>query len=177
MTHPRISRRLACLWLGLSALAAPVAAHDFRAGALRIDHPYAVPTPPAARTGAVYLRGIRNTGDQADRLVGASAPVAGAVEIHRSVVGSDQVMRMRAVEAIELPPKSEVRLRHGGEFHLMLIELKQPLREGDRFPLTLRFDKAGEREVMVWVQQPRDAAAAQEHRHGPAGPKSQGDPR
>jgi len=74
-------------------------------------------------------------------------------------------MRMRAVEGIELPPKSELQLRHGGEVHLMLIDLKVPLRNGDRFPMTLRFERAGEREVMVWVQQPRDAAAAPAHRH------------
>jgi len=42
---------------------------------------------------------------------------------------------------------------------------RQPLKDGDRFPMTLRFEKAGEREVMVWVQQPRDAAAASGHRH------------
>jgi copper(I)-binding protein len=47
----------------------------------------------------------------------------------------------------------------------MLIDLKAPLKNGDRFPMTLRFEKAGEREVMVWVQQPRDAAGAHEHRH------------
>lgn len=168
MTHRRPSRRRACLWLGLSWLAVPAAAHDFRLGELRIDHPYATPTPPAARTGAVYLRSIRNTGDHGDRLVGASTPVAGAVEIHRSIVGPDQVMRMRAVDGVELPPKSEVRLRHGGETHLMLIDLKRPLQEGERFPLTLRFERAGEREVTVWVQQPRDAAATREHHHAPA---------
>jgi hypothetical protein len=156
------------LQLGLIMLASqarPARAHDFRLGALRIDHPYATPTPSGARTGAAYLRALRNTGDQPDRLIAASTPVAASVEIHRSVVDAQNVMRMRAVDGIELPPRSELKLRHGGEFHLMLIDLKVPLRNGDRFPLTLRFEKAGEREVMVWVQQPRDAAAASEHRH------------
>jgi copper(I)-binding protein len=147
------------------ALAGPVAAHDFRLGPLRIDHPYATPTPAGAANGAAYLRGIRNTGEQPDRLVGASTPAARTVEIHRSVVDAQNVMRMRAVDGIDLPPKAEVRLRHGGEHHLMLIDLKAPLKNGDRFPMTLRFEKAGEREVMVWVQQPRDAAGAHAHRH------------
>lgn len=71
---------------------------------------------------------------------------------------------MRAVEGIALPAGAELRLRHGGEFHLMLIGPKAPLKVGERFRLTLRFEKAGEREVMVWVQQPRDAADAHKHR-------------
>ncbi|HRD98276.1 MAG TPA: copper chaperone PCu(A)C [Rubrivivax sp.] len=155
---------LACAaWL--ASQAAPAAAHDFKIGPLRIDHPYATPTPPGVTTGAAYLRGIRNTGEQADRLLGASTPVAGRVEIHRSVVDTLNVMRMRAIDGIDLPPGSEQRLRHGGEHHLMLIDLKSPLKPGDRFPMTLRFEKAGEREVMVWVQQPRDAAGTHEHRH------------
>jgi copper(I)-binding protein len=144
---------------------APVHAHDFKLGPLRIDHPYATPTPAGAANGAAYLRGIRNTGDQPDRLVGASTPAARTVEIHRSVVDAQNVMRMRAIEGIDLPPKAELRLRHGGEHHLMLIGLKQPLKDGDRFPMTLRFEKAGEREVMVWVQTPRGAAGAHQHKH------------
>jgi len=158
-------RRRVCLGLAAAVLGTPALAHDFKLGPLRIDHPYAMPTPPGAANGAAYLRGIRNTGDQADRLVGASTPVARAVEIHRSVVDAQNVMRMRAIDHIALPPQAEVRLRHGGEYHLMLIDLKQPLKDGDRFPMTLRFEKAGEREVMVWVQQPRSAAGAHEHRH------------
>ena len=172
MSIPFITRRaFAAALAGASsatmwALSAPSAsAHGFDIGPLRIDHPYATPTPPGASTGAAYLRGIRNTGDQPDRLVGASTPAARAVEIHRSVVDAQNVMRMRAIDGITVPAKGEVPLRHGGEHHLMLIGLRAPLKDGDRFPLTLRFEKAGEREVMVWVQQPRNAAAAHEHKH------------
>lgn len=139
-------------------------AHDFRLGPLRIDHPYALPTPAGARTGAAYIRTLRNTGDQPDRLIGASTPAARAVEIHRSVVDAGNVMRMRAIDGVDLPPRSELRLRHGGEHHLMLIDLKAPLKDGDRLAMTLRFEKAGERAVTVWVQQPRDAAGGHEHR-------------
>lgn len=151
--------------LGLTAAVGPVVAHDFKLGPLRVDHPYATPTPPGAANGAAYLRGIRNTGDQADRLVGASTPVAHNVEIHRSVIDAQNVMRMRAIDGIDIPPKAELQLRHGGEHHLMLIGLRQPLKDGERFPMTLRFEKAGEREVMVWVQTPRDGAGAHSHRH------------
>jgi hypothetical protein len=153
-------------WLAL--IAAPSSAHDFKLGPLRIDHPYATPTPTGATNSAAYLRGIRNTGDQPDRLIGASTPVARTVEIHRSAIDAQNVMRMRAIEGIDLPPMGEVQVRHGGDHHLMLIDLKRPLNEGDRFPLTLRFQKAGEREVTVWVQKPRGPAsahAAGEHKH------------
>lgn len=151
------------LLVAFAACVGPVAAHDFKLGPLRIDHPYATPTPPGAANGAAYLRGIRNTGDRPDRLVGASTPVARTVEIHRSVVDAQNVMRMRAIEGIDLPAKSEVQVRHDGEHHLMLIGLKQPLKDGERFAMTLRFEKAGEREVMVWVQQPRSSTPALRH--------------
>lgn len=164
--HEKRNRRRATGLALVCCFAAPLAlAHDFRLGALRIDHPYATPTPPGATTGAAYLRTLRNTGDQADRLVGAHTPAARAVEIHRSTIDAQNVMRMRAADGIDLPPKSERKLRHGGEWHLMLIDLKAPLKSGDRFPMTLKFEKAGEREVMVWVQRPRDGADGPEHRH------------
>lgn len=98
----------------LAAYTSPAAAHDFKLGPLRIEHPYATPTPPGAANGAAYLRGVRNTGEQPDRLVGASTSVTRAVEIHRSSIDAQNVMRMREIDGIELPPKSELRLRHGG---------------------------------------------------------------
>lgn len=153
---------LACA-CALASGALPAAAHGVSHGQLSIDHPYATPSPPGATTGAAYFRSIRNTGDQPDRLIGARTAVARAVEIHRSSIDAQRVMRMRAVTGIDLPPKAEQRLRHGGEFHLMLIDLKAPLKDGDRFPLTLRFEKAGEREVTVWVQQPRRSEPAHSH--------------
>lgn len=156
--------RIAWLW-ALSLPTAVALAHGFKLGPLRIDHPYATPTPAGVRNGAAYLRGIRNSGDQADRLVGASSPAARAVEIHRSELDAQNVMRMRAIDGVTLPARSELRLRHGGEIHLMLIDLKAPLKVGERFVMTLRFEKAGEREVTVWVQQPRAATDAQAHRH------------
>ena len=167
MTRQSITIRTAAASLAalLSVLILPAAAHDFKLGPLRIDHPYATPTPPGAVNGAAYLRGIRNTGDHADRLIGASTPAARTVEIHRSVIDARNVMRMRAIDGIDLLPKAEVQLRHGGEYHLMLVGLKQPLKDGDRFPMTLRFEKAGEREVMVWVQTPRSASGTHQHKH------------
>lgn len=149
-----------CFWLagiGLALTGPQALAHDFKAGDLRIDHPYATPTRPGLTTGAVYFRGIRNTGQAADRLLSARTPAAARVEIHRMQMDGE-VMKMRAVPALELPPGATVPLRHGSSdgHHLMLLELKAPLRDGDRFPVQLTFERAGEHEVMVWVQTPRE---------------------
>ncbi|MFM2342211.1 MAG: hypothetical protein RLZZ592_1864 [Pseudomonadota bacterium] len=144
---------------------APAGAHDFRVGDLFIDHPYATPTLPGARAGVLYLRALRNQGTQPDRLLGARTAVATSVEIHHRHVNGQGVMHMRAVEAIDLPAGTEMKqIRHAGDYHLMLVGLTQPLETGSRFPVTLRFERAGEREVMVEVQ-PSRAAAAHDHRH------------
>jgi hypothetical protein len=141
-------------------------AHSMKAGDLTIEHPYATPSLAGQTTGAVYFRRITNGGGESDQLLSASTPVAAAVELHRMRMEGD-VMRMRAVSAIELPAHSEVPLRHGQAdgHHLMLLGLKAPLKEGDRFPLTLTFQRAGTREVMVWVQTPRDAQRPEGHQH------------
>ena len=152
-------------WLAaiLLAVCGMASAHDFKAGSLVIDHPYATPSLGGVTRGALYFRTLKNTGREADRLIGARTPVASSVEIHSSTMDGD-VMRMRQVEALELSAGSEMKLRHsGGSHHLMLVGLKQPLKEGDRFPVTLRFERAGEREVTVWVQQPRDAGQGHDH--------------
>ncbi len=146
---------------GVACWPALAAAHGSRLGDIVVDHPYATPTPAGARTGAAYLRRLVNRGQQPDRLIGASTPLADTVEFHRSSRDGD-VMRMRAVDAIDVPAGAELRLRHDGDTHLMLVGLKEALRDGQRFPLRLRFERAGEIEVTVWVQTPR---AGGTHRH------------
>jgi hypothetical protein len=156
------------LAIGLVALfslwALPSLAHDFKAGALRIDHPYATPSRPGMTTGSVYFRGIRNTGATADRLLSVTTPVAGRVEIHRmrllpGVQG--EVMQMRAVPSLDIPAGATVVMKHGSPdgHHLMLLDLKSPLQDGDRLALTLNFEKAGSHVVKVWVLTPRTTGA------------------
>ena len=156
---------LALLVLGL---ARPLSAwaHGFKQGDLTIDHPYATPSRPGQSQGAVYLRAIKNNGAAPDRLLSAQTPVAASVELHRMDTEGG-VMRMRAVPAVDLPAKAEVRLRHGtaNGHHLMLMGLKAPLKDGDRFPVTLTFERAGTREVMVWVQTPRSGSGDAVHSH------------
>ncbi len=160
-------RTLVSLFFAIvGVIALPTLAHDFKAGALRIDHPYATPSRPGLTTGAVYFRGIRNTGRADDKLLSASTPVAASVEIHRMQMQGD-VMQMRAVPALEIPAGATVDLKHSqpSGYHLMLLDLKAPLKDGDRFPVTLRFEKAGSHEVQVWVQTPRKNASNRHDKH------------
>ncbi|HEY5307255.1 MAG TPA: copper chaperone PCu(A)C, partial [Casimicrobiaceae bacterium] len=102
---------------------------------------------------------IRNQGTEADRLVSASSPVAGLVEIHEMAMDGG-MMKMRAVKGIDIKPGATVELQPGG-YHVMLEDLKQPLKEGDRIPVRLTFEKSGTVEVMVHVE----AMGAAAHTH------------
>ena len=114
---------------------------------VRIEDPWARATAPAAKVGAGYLK---ITSGAADRLVGANTPAAGRVELHVTVKEGD-VMRMREVKAYDIPAKGGFELKPGGA-HLMLVDLKAPLKEGTKVPVTLRFEKAGEVKVELQVR-------------------------
>jgi copper(I)-binding protein len=152
-----LSRRLI---LAAPALlpAAPVRAHhDTVFGAITIGHPW-TRAAGANANGAAYMT-LRNAGPVPDRLLAASTPVARTVELHTHI-REGEVMRMRPVDDIPLPPGETVRLRPGG-LHVMLIGLTEPLRQGTMVPLTLRFERAGETTVQLEVQ----AAGARGHHH------------
>lgn len=147
----------------ISALIAALAfstcatAHDYQAGDLRVAHPQSRPTVAGQTSGAAYLT-LANQGTRADKLVGLTSPVAKSVEIHTMSMDGN-VMKMREVAAIELKPGETVAMNPGDGFHLMLIGLKQALKVGDKFPLTLRFEKAGKLDVSVWVEEAKTNAA------------------
>jgi periplasmic copper chaperone A len=145
--------------LSLSALALVAHAHSFKLGELTIGHPYARATAPGQPTGGAYLS-VRNAGAAGDKLVSASADVAASVELHEMKM-EGTVMRMREVSAVELPAGKAVELKPGG-LHIMLMGLKAPLKEGDKFPLRLKFEKAGEVTVTVNVE---GAGASHEMKH------------
>jgi len=106
------------------------------------------------------------TSSQGGRLVSASSPVAGVVEIHEMKMEGD-VMRMRAVPELALPARQAVTLKPGG-YHVMLMDLKKPLMAGDTVPVTFvveGVDKKRETiEVRAAVRAPA-AAPAHEHKH------------
>ena len=128
-------------------------------GDLQLDHPYAVPSAVGESDGKAYLRGIKNSGAQADRLLGASTPVAAQVRLH-SLKPDANGLRAVAVNVIELPAKTTTLLRHTGDYQLSLMGLKKQLSDGDRFDLTLNFERAGSQTVKVWVQTPRVVQAS-----------------
>jgi copper(I)-binding protein len=115
-----------------------LAAAKERIGEIRIVAAWARATP--GPTAAAYLE-LQNGGGEADRLVGASTPLAERIEFHEHG-NSGGVMSMAAVPDIALPPGETVRLAPGGT-HLMLFRIARPLKPGDRFPLTLTFERAG----------------------------------
>ena len=110
-------------------------------GELEIEKPWARATPPGAAVGGGYLV-IRNKGVSGDRLVGVTSPVSARVEVHEMAMEKD-LMRMRQVKGVDVPAKGSVELKPGG-FHLMFIDLKAPFKQGDKVPVTLRFERAGE---------------------------------
>jgi copper(I)-binding protein len=135
------------LLIGLLLAATPV----------KIEDPWTRATAPGAKVGAGYMK-ITSTAP--DRLVGASTPAAGRVELH--VTSKEgEVMRMREVKAYDIPAKGGFELKPGGA-HLMLVDLKAPLKEGATVPMTLRFEKAGEVKVELHV---RALGAVRQHSH------------
>jgi periplasmic copper chaperone A len=160
--HPSrsVGRAAGCsirLWvLCLCALLAGAAqAHGYSAGDVGIGHPYATPSVPGATTGAAYIATLQNTGDRPDRLLRASTPVAARVELHSMQTNAGGVMRMREVKDIPLATTESIKMRPGQGVHFMLIDLKQALKEGDTFPMTMEFEHGGTVIVKVVVQVPK----------------------
>lgn len=136
---------------GLSSPALAQTAAAVAVGPIAVLDVWARASAGLARAGGVFLF-LRNEGDQPDRLIAAASPVAAVVELHthRSVAG---MMQMRAVPAIDLPARGMVQLRPGG-LHVMLIDLAEPLVEGQTFPVTLTFERAGSVTVTATVLDP-----------------------
>jgi copper(I)-binding protein len=146
----RAAAALGAAWTVCVALAAPLAAaHGYGTGDLQVRHPWARATPGGAKSAAGYLE-IRNSGQQADRVIGASTPAAERVELHVQILEGD-VLKMREVKSFEVPARQRLTLRPGAA-HLMIVGLKAPLTKGGRVPLTLRFERAGELKIELEIQ-------------------------
>jgi copper(I)-binding protein len=118
-----------------------------QSGDVAISNAWARATPGGAQTAAAYVTLQSAAGD---RLTGIATPEAQKAELH-SMTMDGGVMKMRQVDAIDLPAGQAVTLKPGG-YHIMLTGLAKPLQEGQSFPLTLTFAKAGPREISVTVQ-------------------------
>lgn len=133
-----------------AAFATSPHAEDVKAGDLVISQAWARATPGGAKTGGGFLT-IENKGSTPDKLIGASADAVGKVEVHEMTT-NDGVMKMRPVEGgLAIDPGKTVKLAPGG-YHLMMMGLKAPLKQGDKLPVTLQFEKAGKVAVTLDVQ-------------------------
>jgi len=140
------------------ALALASAAH----AQVTIEQPWLRASAPGAKVGGGYLT-IRNPGAAADRLVGASSPAAARVELHVHIK-EGEVMKMREVRAFDVPANGSFELKPGGA-HLMLLEIKRPFKEGERVPLKLKFEKAGEVSADFHVGRLGGTTAPTDHKH------------
>ena len=124
-----------------------------------VEKPWSRATPPGAKVGAGFMQ-LRNAG-AADRVVGASTPVAGRVEMHVTLREGD-VMKMREVKSFEVPAGGTFELKPGGA-HLMLLDLKRPLKKGEKVPLTLKLEKGGEVKAELTVEELGARQPAHQH--------------
>jgi periplasmic copper chaperone A len=110
-------------------------------GQIQVERPWARATAPGAKVAGGYMV-IRNQGGAADRLVGAASAAAARVELHVHI-HEGGVIKMREVPGYDVPAKGSFELKPGGA-HLMFMDIRHPFKEGDKVPVRLRFEKAGE---------------------------------
>lgn len=146
----QIVRTLAYAIAFATLLAAPAGAEEVKAGDLVITQAWSRATPGGAKVAGGYLT-IENKGSAADRLIGGAVDVAARVEVHEMSM-KDGVMIMRQLDkGLAIEPGKTVKLAPGG-YHLMLMDLKSPLKQGDKLPVTLEFEKAGKVKLSLDVQ-------------------------
>ncbi len=126
-----------------------------------IDNPWARATAPGAKVAGGYMT-MRNSAAAPDRLIGAASPAAARVELHVHI-REGEVMKMREVKAYDVPAKGAFELKPGGA-HLMFMEIRRPFADGEKVPVTLKFERAGEVKVDFHVGR-LGAAAAPAHKH------------
>jgi copper(I)-binding protein len=151
-------RTLAMLVASL-AVTASAAAHDYAIGALHIGHPYARATVPGQPSGAAYMT-IKNNGKEDDKLLHITSPVAQNAQVHTMSMEGN-MMKMREVPVLDLPPAARIAMQPGNGYHIMLLGLKRPLKAGEKIPLTLTFEKAGKIEVSAPVESLQSSDASE----------------
>jgi copper(I)-binding protein len=139
------SMAMAQMHMDQSGQGAMARSATFKRGDLTVTAPWTRATPGGAKIAGGYLK-ITNNGAAADRFTGARSDAADHVEIHEMSM-SDGVMKMRPLpNGLEIKPGETVELKSGG-YHLMFMDLKQPLKQGDTLKATLQFEKAGSLDV------------------------------
>jgi copper(I)-binding protein len=146
----KIVQKLAAAVLLSTLLAAPARAQEVKAGDLVITQAWSRATPGGAKVAGGYLT-IENRGSTPDRLIGGTVDVAAKVEVHEMAT-KNGVMTMRQLDSgLTIEPGKTVKLAPGG-YHLMMLDLKSPLKKDDQLPVTLEFEKAGKVTVSFDIQ-------------------------
>jgi copper(I)-binding protein len=145
-------------FLALAASLVVASAALAQTNQLEVSNAWARATPGKAENGAAYLTIQSPT---PDRLLSVSTPVAKKAELHTMSM-EGMVMKMRPLAGVDIPAGQPITLKPGGR-HVMLLGLDEPLREGQSFPLTLTFEKAGTRTVTVAIEKPGAAGPAAQH--------------
>ena len=129
---------------------------------ITVQDPYVRLAPPnAPATGAFMV--IKNSGDKDVKVLKADNPASRVTELHTHL-NENGVMKMRPVPAIEVKAKGQAVLQPGG-LHVMMIDLKAPMKEGDIVPITLSFDDGSSKQVDAKVVRPMAAGMPMEHKH------------
>lgn len=166
-THPIRAAFLAMALLGTSlagfGAAGLALAAEVTAGSLTIAGGFSRATLPNAPVGGGFLT-ITNTGSEDDRLISATSPVAGEVQIHEMKMEGDVMKMAQLPDGLPIPAGQTVTLQPGG-FHLMFMQLKQALVEGTKLPVTLTFEKAGTVEVELDIEGIAATAPAHQMNH------------
>ena len=127
---------------------------------IQVEKPWARATAPGAKVAGGYMV-IRNAGAAGDKLVSASSPAAAKVELHVHI-NDNGVMKMREVPGYDVPAKGAFELKPGGA-HLMFMDIKRPFKEGEKLPVKLKFEKAGEVSAEFQVGRIGESAAPKGH--------------
>jgi periplasmic copper chaperone A len=151
----QLSLLAASLLFSLGALAAT-------ADQVSVDNPYVRLAPPGAPVAGAFMV-IRNGGDKDIKVLKADNPASKVTELHTHL-NEGGVMKMRQVPGIDIKAKGEAVLQPGG-LHVMLIDLKAPLKEGDVVPITLSFDDGSSKTVDAKVARNAPQPAPLEHQH------------
>jgi copper(I)-binding protein len=149
----------AAILLNMSVVAV---AQQFKANSIVIEQPWIRATPGGAKVAGAYMT-ITNTGSEPDRLIGGVLPQAGRFEIHQMKMDGN-VMQMGEVQGgLEIKPGQKIEFNPNG-YHVMLVDLREPFKQGDILKGQLRFEKAGAVDIEYRVEGV-GAQGPQQHSH------------
>jgi len=153
------------LLLGAVLLVSTVGAmaHDYKVGDLHIENLHTRVTRPGQQNAGAWIT-ITNKGNQPESLIAVSSPIADHGEIHTMTM-TDGVMKMREIEHLDIPAGQTLTMKPGKGEHLMLMKLKEPLKEKQMVPATLTFKNAGKVEVTMHVMKADADTAESAHKH------------